>query len=242
MSRGGPFRPPPQSLLGLNQQKSRPVPVIPVRMEQLVLITMVAVVLSASVLLALKDQIVKMVHSEFIAQTFYFLLVEYLFPWKYCHSKTLWSFASDIACGLIFTDKQRYMTYLNYIPISSILKAFRPFIWCLCVPKLISNMLLFLTIQFTIYLSSLLYSIFCTFVKQKSWPVLVTLVRMEQLVLITMVAVVMSVSVLLALREPIVKMVLLSYLLDNIFFSSINITYIYRIFIIFSIHFNLPCS
>ena len=63
----------------LNQQKSRPVPVIPVRMEQLVLITMVAVVLSASVLLALKDQIVKMVHSEFIAQMFYFLLVEYCF-------------------------------------------------------------------------------------------------------------------------------------------------------------------
>ena len=75
-----------------------------------------------------------------------------LFPWKYCHSKTLWSFASDIACGLIFTDKQRYITYLDYIPISSILKAFRPFIWCLCVPKLISNMLLFLTIQFTICL------------------------------------------------------------------------------------------
>ena len=46
-----------------------------------------------------------------------------------------------------------------------------------------------------------------TFSQQKSWHVQATPVIMEQHVLIAMVAVVMSVSVRLALREPTVKMV-----------------------------------
>ena len=52
----------------------------------------------------------------------------------------------------------------------------------------------------------------------KFWHVQAPLVRMEQLVLITMVVVVMSVSVLLAMREPVVKIILLllkTYLLKT---------------------------
>ena len=56
-------------------------------------------------------------------------------------------------------------------------------------------------------LHSFLSTFPCAFSQQKSWHVQATPVRMEQLVLITMVAVVMSVSVLLALREQTVKMV-----------------------------------
>ena len=45
---------------------------------------------------------------------------------------------------------------------------------------------------------------------QRLWPVLANPAKMEQHVLITMVVVDMSVSVLLALREPTVKMVHIS--------------------------------
>ena len=162
------------------QQKFWHVQATPVRMEQLVLITMVSVVMRAFVLLASREPTVKLVLVLYHLSNDILALIN-----EYKDIYRAWNIHNFLA---IFT-----FPLLNMPIKRSLLN------WTISSYTTFSILYLF---------HSFLSTFSCAFSQQKSWHVPATPVRTEQLVLITMVVVAMSVSVLLASREHTVIMVL----------------------------------